>query len=66
MTAGSKIGVSAVKPSAIEPSKLPRTWTDFVVWAETMKLMVSGVLRVTVRLLVSVPSGKLTVYCWEV
>ena len=63
MVAGSNTGASAVYPSATEPSKAPRTCMDFVVCAETMKLMVSGVFRVTVRLLVSVPSGKLTVYC---
>ena len=66
MVAGSKTTLSAMKPSAMEPSKLPRTWTDLVVWEETMKLMVSGVLRVTERLPVSVPSGKITEYCWEV
>ena len=57
MVAGSNTGDSAVKPSATEPSKLPRTGTDFDVCVETMKLIVSGVLRVMRRLDVSVPSG---------
>ena len=57
IVAGSNTGVSAVYPSAREPSKLPRTWTVLVFSGETMKLIVDGERLVSSMFEVSVPSG---------